>query len=60
MRIIKNRNNDLETSDKNTRRRVKARRRLIFKAGTNFSIYQEAFILVMMVRKYSQQLQLDR
>ena len=38
---IKNRNNDLETSDINTRRRVKARRRLISKADSDCSISQE-------------------
>ena len=38
---IKNRNNDLETSDINTRRRVKARRRLIAKVDSDYSISQE-------------------
>ena len=38
---INNRNNDLETSDVNTRRRVKARRRLISKAGSDCFIDQD-------------------
>ena len=40
---IKNKNNDFETSNINTRQRVKNRGRLISKAGSNCSIDQEEF-----------------
>ena len=40
---INNRNNDLEKSDVNTRRRVKARRRLILKTSSDYFIDQDVF-----------------
>ena len=39
---IKNRNNDIETSDINTRRRVKTRRRLISNTDSDYSVDQVA------------------
>ena len=40
---IKNRHSDLETSDVNTRRRVKTRRRLFWKTGSDCCIDQDSF-----------------
>ena len=57
---IKNRNADLETSDIHTRRRVKTRHRLFSKTGLDFLLIKMYFLLVMMVRKKSRKLQLNR
>ena len=45
------RNNDRETSGINTKRRVKARRQLIVKAGSDCLLIKINFLLVTMVRK---------
>ena len=60
LRKIKNRNNDLESSDVNTWQSVKTRRGLMSKAGSYFSIDQDEFSISKDGKKTLRKLHLDR